>query len=55
MKKDQDFNASVNLEHYTPAVSSTVVACGDSLVTASGQWESMKQEADLNLGMSKIV
>ncbi|MEQ9356011.1 RNA-guided endonuclease InsQ/TnpB family protein [Coleofasciculus chthonoplastes] len=55
MKKDQDFNALVNLEHYTPAVSSTVVACGDSLVTACGQWESMKQEADLNLGMSKIV
>lgn len=29
MTKDRDFNASVNLENYIPAVSSTVAACGD--------------------------
>jgi putative transposase len=55
MEKDRDLNASVNLENYPPAVSSTVAVCGDSEVTALGQCESVKQEADLNLAMSKIV
>jgi putative transposase len=34
MEKDRDLNASVNLENYSEAVSSTVGACGDSKVTA---------------------
>lgn len=55
MTKDRDFNASVNLENYIPAVSSTVAACGDSQVTANRQCESVKQEIDINLAMSKIV
>lgn len=55
MNKDRDFNASVNLENYVFAVSSTVTACGDSKVTARGQCESAKQEAGINLAMSKIV
>jgi putative transposase len=55
LEKDRDFNASVNLENYYPAVSSTVAACGDSEVTACGQCESLKQEANINQGMSRIV
>ncbi len=55
MSKDRDFNASVNLENYNCAVSSTVAACGDSKITAYGQCGSAKQEVDLNQGMSKIV
>ena len=55
MEKDRDFNASINLEALSPAVSSTVTACGDSKVTAFGQCESVKQETDINLAMSKIV
>jgi putative transposase len=47
-EKDRDFNASVNLEHYPPAVSSTVAACGDSKVSVYGQCESVKQETDIN-------
>jgi putative transposase len=50
VQKDRDFNASVMLENYSPAVSSTVAACADSKVTAQGRCESVKQEADLNLG-----
>jgi putative transposase len=55
MEKDRDFNASINLEALSPAVSSTVTACGDSKVTAFGQCESVKQETDINRAMSKIV
>jgi transposase len=47
-EKDRDLNASANLEHYPPAVSSTVAACGDSKVSVYGQCESVKQETDIN-------
>jgi autotransporter translocation and assembly factor TamB len=54
MDKDRDLNASINLENYSGAVSSTVIACGDSKVTAYGQCESAKQETDLDLGCPRL-